>query len=92
MTTSATALSSSIVELQDAAIEISRILRDAKVDAPLRPKAFAALLVAATRGALAPEADTPTRSVAQRIPHPVSPKAGETRVGTRVKPGHILSL
>jgi len=36
----------SVAELRDAAIEISRILREAKVDAPLRPKALAAILVA----------------------------------------------
>jgi hypothetical protein len=38
--------------LQDAAIQISKLLRDAKVDAPLRPKALAALVLAAAHGGL----------------------------------------
>jgi hypothetical protein len=42
----------STAALQDAAIQISKLLRDAKVDAPLRPKALAALLLAAAHGGL----------------------------------------
>ena len=37
-------------ELAEAAIQISRLLRDSKVDAPLRPKAFTALVLAAAYG------------------------------------------
>ena len=51
----ATACVPSNAELQDAAIQISRLLRDAKVDAPLRPKVLATLLLAKAYGGLRPE-------------------------------------
>jgi hypothetical protein len=51
----ATVHSPSSAELQDAAIQISRLLRDAKVDAPLRPKVLATLLLAKAYGGLSPE-------------------------------------
>ena len=51
----ATACVPSNAELQDAAIQLSRLLRDAKVDAPLRPKVLATLLLAKAYGGLHPE-------------------------------------
>jgi SAM-dependent methyltransferase len=41
-----------VAAIQDAAVRVSRLLRDAKVDAPLRPKALAALVVAAGNAGL----------------------------------------
>jgi type I restriction enzyme M protein len=38
--------------IQDAAIQISRLLRDAKVEPPLRPRALASLVLAAAQGHL----------------------------------------
>jgi type I restriction enzyme M protein len=48
MRTAATAAATSVAEVQSAALEISRIFREAKVDAALRPKALAAILLAGT--------------------------------------------
>ncbi len=55
----AAARAPSAAQFQDTAITISRLLRDAKVDAPLRPRAVGALLLAAASD----DGDTPAMTL-----------------------------
>jgi len=53
--------------IHDTAVEISRLLREAKVDAPLRVKAVAALLVAAANDALSEHPGTGLTQLNQQV-------------------------
>ncbi len=88
MTGLATASAGRTTELQDAAIEISRILRDAKVDAPLRPKALAAILAAATQGPI----DAQGRAALARLNRQVARALAASRLENAVRRKLIPAL
>jgi len=91
MSTTQTAFPS-VAALQEAAIQISKLLRDAKVDAPLRPKALAALVVAAAYGGLQSGAKDAlaqvNRQVAAALESTSLPAAQRRRLISTLRLGH----
>ena len=65
-------------EFTDAAIAISRILRDAKIEAPLRPKIIGALILALSAGEIDHSASVPT-SINALVETAINGASGLTR-------------